>query len=301
MSDKVKIEVTVEAAEAESEIRPTSRQQTDAEDAAPDSEAPAPSKPDTDFLNEDTAWRCIEGKAIKMAVGNLNTLWCLSPPYGAVWEYKWHGLEGSECINLNDSKGRWHPHPGEDLRWIDVGTDGAVWGLTHEGKPLEFEWDMKGWRGHWNLLPTCGEEMVQVGVGKDGVWAMSNDGLPYQWDQENDGWTPMAPPSSGKIKSIVCGSDGETWSLDKNGYSYRYDPEFDWVKVGDMSLHKLAVGSRQRVYGIGGVRNYVWKYNTSQDRWTHMVTPCPFIDIAAGADGSVWCIDKQKRIWWLYD
>ena len=62
-----------------------------------------------------------------------------------------------------------------------------------------------------------------------------------------------------QIKSIVCGSDGEAWSLDKNGYSYRYDPEFDWVKVGDMSLHKLAVGSRQRVYGIGGVRNYVWK------------------------------------------
>ena len=78
---------------------------------------------------------------------------------------------------------------------------------------------VQGWRGHWNLLPTCGEEMVQVvrsacpfvhllscaeprwqiGVGKDGVWAMSNDGLPYQWDQENDGWTPMAPPSSGKV------------------------------------------------------------------------------------------------------
>ena len=28
----------------------------------------------------------------------FNTLWCLSPPYGAVWEYKWHGLEGSECM-----------------------------------------------------------------------------------------------------------------------------------------------------------------------------------------------------------
>ena len=31
------------------------------------------------------------------------------------------------------------------------------------------------------------------------------------------------------------------------------------------------------------------------ERWAHILSPCPFFDIAAGHDGTVWAIDGEKK------
>ena len=77
-----------------------------------------------DFENVDTPWKCLEGKVrifsqrvrvgvavvphclltqpprqiFQIQAGDINNVWSLSPPYGAVWTWRWHRVEGSPCV-----------------------------------------------------------------------------------------------------------------------------------------------------------------------------------------------------------
>eukprot|EP00658_Telonema_sp_P-2_P077877 TRINITY_DN7151_c0_g1_i1.p1 TRINITY_DN7151_c0_g1~~TRINITY_DN7151_c0_g1_i1.p1 ORF type:complete len:144 (+),score=18.80 TRINITY_DN7151_c0_g1_i1:385-816(+) len=136
--------------------------------------------------------------------------------------------------------------------------------------------------------------------GKRCIWAVNKVGLPFQWAGDK-GWRICSPPASGQITRIACGSDGDTWAVDMEGQAYHWDPDFDWVKVGDLIISEIAVGNKNRVYVVAGSRRYVWKYVAEDDRWVHLQSPCPFYDISAGNDGSVWAVDKMNEVWWLYD
>ena len=52
---------------------------------------------------------------------------------------------------------------------------------------------------------------------------------------------------------------------------------------------------------FAGVRNYVWRWKKEEERWAHIMSPCPFVDIAAGNDDTVWAVDRNKEMWWLHD
>jgi len=256
----------------------------------------------TNFWNEDTPWKNMKGKVMSLACGDMNNLWCLSPPFGAVWVWKWHGLGGSPCINLQseDSKGRWHFIPGHELQAVDTAADGTVWGLAKDGRTAHFEWTVSGWRGAFEFPKDSREPMLGITCGnKDNVWAFNEQGLPFQF--ETGAWRIRSPPASGNVVQIKCGADGDAWAIDADGQPFRFDEDFDWLKIGEMKVKKIAVGNKNRVYAIAGVRNYVWRWKKEEERWAHILSPCPFVDIAAGNDGTVWAVDRNKEMWWLHD
>jgi len=227
------------------------------------------------FWNPDTPWKCLESKVMKIAAGDVNNIWSLSPPFGAVWVYKWHGIDGSPCINLEGTKGRWHFIPGEELQAVDVAVDGTVWGLSKDGRPGTFDWTVSGWRGEWHFPKDLKEPMLGVSCGnKANVWAFNEMGLPFQYDGGN--WRICSPPASGNVVAIQCGADGDTWAIDADGQPFRYDEDFDWLKIGEMKVKKIAVGNFARVYAIAGAKNYVWRWRQNEDRWAHILSPCPF-------------------------
>ena len=102
-------------------------------------------------------------------------------------------------------------------------------------------------------------DSVQIVVGsKDCIYGFNSVGLPFQW-VEDKGWRITSPPASGQVSQLACGTDGEPWAIDGEGQAYRWDEDFDWVKVGDMSISGIGVGNKNRVYVIAGLRKYVWK------------------------------------------
>jgi len=255
-----------------------------------------------DFLNPDTPWTCLEGKIMKIAAGDVNHIWSLSPPFGAVWMWTWHNMNGSPCVNLEGTKGRWHFIPGEELQAVDVSVDGTVWGLTKDGRSGPFRWTVSGWRGEWDFMELKDESNRMCGLtcgNKDNIWAFNQSGLPFQFDGKS--WRICSPPASGNVVGIQCGADGDTWAIDADGQPYRYDEDFDWLKMGEMKVKKIAVGNCARVYAIAGVKNFVWQWKKEEERWAHILSPCPFIEIAAGHDGSVWAVDVHHKMWWLFD
>ena len=103
------------------------------------------------------------------------------------------------------------------------------------------------------------EQLVQIVVGKsDTIYAFNSVGLPFEW-VEGKGWRITSPPASGQVSLLACGSDGEPWAIDAEGQAYRWDEDFDWVKVGDMSISTIGVGNKNRVYVVAGLRHYVWR------------------------------------------
>ena len=40
-------------------------------------------------------------------------------------------------------------------------------------------------------------------------------------------------------------------------YECRFDEDFDWLKIGEMKVKKIAVGNKNRVYAIAGVNQLV--------------------------------------------
>ena len=68
-----------------------------------------------------------------------------------------------------------------------------------------------------------------------------------------------------------------------------------------MKVKKIAVGNRSRVYCIAGQKNFVWRWRKDEERWAHILSPCPFVEIAVGHDGVVFCVDQNHKMWWLYD
>jgi len=238
---------------------------------------------------------------MRISAGDVNNVWSLSPPYGAVWKLMWHGIGGSPCINLENTKCRWHFIPGLELQAVDVGTDGTIWGLTKDGRPCLFEWTVPEWRGEWKI-GKCNDLMLGITCGSSQhAWAFNTAGLPFKFDHEANSWRICPPPASGNVVGIQCGADGDCWAIDADGQPYRYDEDFDWLKVGEMKVKKIAVGNFARVYCIAGAKNFLWRWRKEESRWVHVLTPCPFFEIAAGYDGTVWAIDKSHKLWWLYD
>eukprot|EP00656_Telonema_subtile_P041788 TRINITY_DN4708_c0_g1_i2.p1 TRINITY_DN4708_c0_g1~~TRINITY_DN4708_c0_g1_i2.p1 ORF type:complete len:192 (-),score=39.89 TRINITY_DN4708_c0_g1_i2:208-783(-) len=190
---------------------------------------------------------------------------------------------------------------GEELSQVDVSPDGTAWGISRAGCALRFRWDVPGWRGHWEAVASSTEDkMVQLAVGsRECVWGINSEGMPFKWEGGLKAWRLCSAPSSGQASSIKCGADGEPWALDADGQVFRWDEDFYWIQVGEVRLSGLAVGNKNRVYGLA--KGCVWKYHQEDDKWTQLKSPREFVDIAAGNDGSVWAVDQEQQVWWLYD
>ena len=109
-----------------------------------------------------------------------------------------------------------------------------------------------------------------------------------------------SPPATGSVVGIQCGADGDTWAIDADGQPFRFDEDFDWLRMGEMKIKKIGVGNKDRVYAVAGSKGYVWRWKEDAKHWSHIATPCPFVDITAGNDGTVWCVDRKNRTWWLH-
>lgn len=104
---------------------------------------------------------------------------------------------GGDAWRFKAQTGGWDQLPGSGWKWMDIGTDGSVWGVKTGGGI--FRWNMGG---SWDAVPG---HAIQVSVGDaSNVWAVTADGCAYRWT--GLGW--MKIPAPEPLACVTVGPAG---------------------------------------------------------------------------------------------
>lgn len=243
----------------------------------------------------------VPGALTQIAVGNA----------AAVWGLNAQGL----IFRWDASNGSWTYIPGF-LNQITVGADGDVWGLSANtqgqcatvptGQLLEngctFVWHYNQQAQTWNYVDTSPisiyEGVTQLAVGNDGaVYALVNGSPgylePFWYNPGTGQFQNLAGElgaqlgQAGGLGSLAVGADGDLWAGGGGHYS-PVQPEWDVTSFSG----QIAVGSATNVWGISG--SEVYQFNVQSGSWVS--AGITLTQISAGADGSVWGVDSQNRV-----
>jgi virginiamycin B lyase len=240
---------------------------------------------------------------------------------GSVW-----GINaGQQIYNRNFASDGWTNVPGS-LKSISVGNANAVWGLNYTNQIYHLNASGTGWVN----VPG---ELNQISVGADGeVWGINYVNNIYRYN--GSGWTEVGGASS-KLNSITVGSAGDVYGINSNGGVFWYNPgaaRFEWLN-GTLGYSQVAVGIDGDVWALNGGRAYHWdvlhnefvatslssvsqlvvgsgaavfalnssdqvfQWDATSQTWVQLSGS--LVDIAAGANGTVWGVSSSQQIYQL--
>jgi hypothetical protein len=173
----------------------------------------------------------------------------------------------------------WEAIPGS-AKDIAVGKDGDAWIIGQNDSVYQ-------WTGMaWSELEATGRALA---VSPSGVlWIVGLDGWVYRCD--NHEWTRFIPPIP--CKDIGIDSSGLVWLISDNNLIYKQVGD-EFVRTAEGSGLRISGGPNNRPW-IVGTDTRIWSYNGQN--WITFPPLINCLDIAAGADGSIWAIDDVRRI-----
>ncbi|MCB9766391.1 MAG: hypothetical protein H6739_41835 [Alphaproteobacteria bacterium] len=172
--------------------------------------------------------------------------------------------------------GSWE-HIGGKLKWVEVGADGAVWGVNSS----DDIWTRSG--EGWTHI---GGKLKQISVGSaQHVWGVnSNDDI---WMRSGGTWTHIA----GKLMNVSVGSDGTVWGVNSAQQIWRYKGNNQWDQIGG-ALVQVSCGDASNVWGVNSA-DQIWRWNGSG--WDQISGALTNVSVAS--DGSVWGVNHAGQIW----
>jgi hypothetical protein len=174
---------------------------------------------------------------------------------------------------------------------ISVGCVSWVWGVNKLGKIYHFD-------NGWKQIPGS-QKFKQVSAGcNQTVWALDVNNAIYQYQSTDSTWKKMP----GAVIQISAGCDGTVWGVINNGIHLVKWTGTKWVRAPHISFSNtksLSVGCCWEIWAVatvGGATNFKI-FKTGDGYWKEI--PCSFVpaQISAGCDGTVWAVDKDKKIY----
>lgn len=236
----------------------------------------------------------IKGKAQRIAVGNLdNRMYVVSVGF----DHKLYEYDESRCTWKKMSE---RLSDGTLLLFYDVSvaSDGTLVALDENGRVVQYN------RVHktWNLIePTSGLRFNRVAVGnKNSVWALDKDSKNI-YQLTSDGWQERA---TGGGMSLDVAADGTVVAINTafDAYEYDYDLQ-DWQDLSKpVVLGRIAVGSRNSMWGTQATPEGFQVWNYSKNRWkraknSHGFTAQGLKQLSVNAQGDVFALDGKGNIY----
>ena len=238
----------------------------------------------------------IPGALAQIAVGNANAVWGLN---SGGYIYRW-----------DSSKQNWTPIPG-NLMQIAVGADGDVWGLNSGMQVWHYDQQAQTWTYvDTSQLSVFTYPVVQLAVGNTGsVYALVEPTYgfdsPFWFNPGTGRFQEVAGGGfsgfSASIGSLAVGADGDLWSGNLVAHFNPSQGAWNTTSSSDGVTH-VFVGSATNVWGIANYQGLNGKFSDGPvDQWdiqsgSWVSTGIMLSQIAAGADGSVWGVDTQNRV-----
>lgn len=210
-----------------------------------------------------------------------------------------------EFLGWEDSA--WKLMPGE-ARDIAGGSNGDMWAVGsdvgHWNEATEsWDWYSYNKATFHNFRPPMFDGMHIAVAGRDDVWiTMRNNRILRKMSRFNLSrkGSPLPPkfvPQPGRAIDIAGGANGAVWILGMSGTPYEWDQStHSWIAHPGIVGSRIAVAGVDRVWVIQASDNAIYFYNNGGWR----ARPGTAIDIAGGADGSLWALrlrDGRPYIW----
>jgi hypothetical protein len=180
----------------------------------------------------------------------------------------------------------WTSVPGE-LKVIQVGADGSVWGVNAVGQTFTYDSVHSTWT---NIPGQLGTGPGDLAVGADGtVWGINPDQQIYRYDSMSQSWVYVP----GSLVQIAVGNATNIWGINKNQWVYRYDTTAQrWLNIPGALLVQISVAFDGTVWGVNAQGSlYQWVpqaqvFEFAANGITH---------VAVGNAASVWAINASSR------
>lgn len=192
----------------------------------------------------------------------------------------------------------WKPLDKKDLKQIEIGGDGAIWGIDRKNQA--WRKDNKGW-----TLAT-GSQLDYLAVGnKNDIWGLLKTTVYRKADPT--GATPAWRPFAGQALHIAAGGDGSVWVIGgQDATLYKlYRPAARWqviIKPGDAALGapQLIRVADQFNIAFLDFQGHIWrlipgKTGTSGKDW-FMVSDQNFTTFSIGCDGTIVGISSRGEL-----
>ena len=173
------------------------------------------------FRREGNAWHSVDGRAVIVAVGGRDNIWCVNKD-GEVFEW--------------DSQGsKWRKDSGASgAKTISVGADGTVWYGKTDGTLFCREGTA------WHSVD--GRATVVAVGGKGNVWCVNNDGDAFQLTTQNT-WHKVDQPK-GSWEYTVKQNDG-LYAIVRQ--QYHLTDEKEVRRIGDLIAKDNHIQNKDRL------------------------------------------------------
>lgn len=190
--------------------------------------------------------------------------------------------------------------PAPRLRTIKCGCDGSVWGMAGVGAIYRLQDKALG----WERVPNS-RKIGRIALSrKNAAWGVDLEGRPRKWDETTLSWKRYP----GRLRDIQVSCSGARIGVGIGGGLWQWDhASRKWAKIGG-GARRLAIGLG-RVFVIGRVGHLfrrrlpaVLPASRRERARLFRATSWKVIGrqmrrIAAGADGTVWGVDRKRQIW----
>jgi hypothetical protein len=191
-----------------------------------------------------TEWQQIGGKKVQLSCGSHDKVWSINAA-GKI--FRWEGGEST-------SKSGWKQMPGNNMKWVSVAEDGAVWAVNKDD--AVYRWS----GGGWDWLQKCDFKQISVG-NKDEIWGVNKDNQIYRWygdvSTTENKWTHVPD----KMKNITVGADEVVYGINEAGTLCRRQGDY-WVILENTSGTIFSAGNMHRKWHVNGDNEvYYWVLN----------------------------------------
>jgi len=234
------------------------------------------------------------GKAADISVGSRNgvlEVWGVAPDGSHLLHYnppsllQSSGGQAQQAQPSLSSSGeqapestQWTPMIAKDmqnktispLKSVAISSDGEMFILDTHGKAYRYNWNKQQFAmiriGHKRSFDKktrtltkhvgvpLGIDFITVG-NKDNIWGVDVDEkMVYQLDNKTDTWMPMVDGIS-----VSAGLDGFVVSVDDKYVPHVYGGNNKWHPIAGMKLDRVAVGTKNYVYGT--YQGFVYRHD----------------------------------------